>query len=525
MWQGRLWAAVSAGALALGAPPMGAQRPSPTPVRLVLHLSVDQLRPDYLDRWGPEFTGGLAWLLRESVFYPDAGQRHAVTLTAPGHATMLSGRYPRGHGILSNDRGVPDRLAPLLGGATSTGASPARFRGTALYDWMRAADPEIRALSVSRKDRGAILPVGRAKVPVYWYANGIFTTSRWYADTLPTWLAAWNTQDVVSRFAGTAWTTLRDPATYPEPDDRPFEYGGNDRTFPHVLPDDWTMASGELEYRPAMDSLTLDVAWRGVKAHGIGRRDRPDFLAVSLSVTDNIGHRWGPGSREQHDNLLRLDRNLGWFLDSLATIVPRDQWLVSLTSDHAITEYPEATGARRLAIAPEARALETWARDRWGVSLDAAFEAGLLFADVAQLRARGVDVDSLADAMASRIRAMPGVRAVYTPRSLPTAPGGDAELWRRLVAPGIGWVVAVSLEEGTIFSGSRTSTSHGTTNPEDMRVPLLIRVPGVAPRRIARPVDVVDLGPTLAHLLGIRPTEPLDGSPLRELAGPRRSRR
>ncbi|HET9132680.1 MAG TPA: alkaline phosphatase family protein [Gemmatimonadales bacterium] len=509
--------------LAGGAEAQG--RPASPPIRLVLHLSVDQLRPEYLTRWGPEFTGGLAWLLGESVFYPKAGQRHAMTETAPGHATMLSGRWPRNHGILANDRGVPDRLYPLLAGATATGASPARFRGTTLYDWMRAADSGVRALSVSRKDRGAILPVGRAKVPVYWYANGRFTTSRWYADTLPTWLADWNAQDVVARFAGTAWTTLRDASTYPEPDDRTFEYGGNDGTFPHVLPDDWTMASGELEYRPVMDSLILDVAWRGVKAHGIGRRDRPDFLAVSLSTTDNIGHRWGPGSREQHDNILRLDGNLGWFLDSLATVVPREQWLVSLTADHGVQEYPEAAGTRRVSLAAEERALDAWTRARWGIDLASDIESGLLLADVAQLRARGVDVDSLSDAMATRIRAIPGVRAVYTPRTLPTARGVDAELWRRQIPATTGWLFAVSLEEGTIFSGSRTSTSHGTTNAADVIVPLLIRAPGVAPRRVDRAVDVVDLGPTLAHLLGVRPTEPLDGSPLLELAGPRRSRR
>ena len=176
--------------------------PAPKP-RLVVVITVDQLRPDYLDRYRAQLDGGLAWLLRGGAYFADAYQDHAVTETAPGHATVLSGRWPAHTGIIGNVRGVLDSTARLIG-VPGPGASPARFRGTALFDWLKAADPRARALSVSRKDRGAILPIGRARENVYWYQSGFFTTSRYYADSLPTWVAAFTARITLSGITRTA---------------------------------------------------------------------------------------------------------------------------------------------------------------------------------------------------------------------------------------------------------------------------------------------------------------------------------
>jgi len=156
--------------------------------RLIVAITVDQMRYDYLERFASQYQSGLARLIKSGAIYTNAYQDHANTETAPGHATILSGREPYRTGIVLNSIGVPDSRAPLIGGG-GPGASPFRFRGTTLIDWMKAKDRRSRALSVSRKDRGAILPMGRAKESVFWYAsNGKFTTSTYYADTLPTWV-------------------------------------------------------------------------------------------------------------------------------------------------------------------------------------------------------------------------------------------------------------------------------------------------------------------------------------------------
>ena len=167
-----------------------ADAPRPT---LVVFFTIDQMRPDYFDRWKGQLTGGLARLDRDGVLYVNAFHDHATTETAPGHSVTMSGRFPAHTGIVRNNAGVGDSAEPLLYGQRGLGASPFRFRGSTLIDWLRTNDPGSRALSVSRKDRGAILPMGRAHQSVYWYGfERGFTTSTYYADTLPAWVQRFN---------------------------------------------------------------------------------------------------------------------------------------------------------------------------------------------------------------------------------------------------------------------------------------------------------------------------------------------
>src|SRR5213596_1737726 len=318
--------------------------PPPARPKLVLVITVDQLRPDYFTRWKTQLTGGLGQLMNEGAFFTDGYQDHGVTETAPGHATILSGMWPAHTGIIRNSEGVQDSLAPLLGTA-GPGASPRRFRGTTLVDWLKAVDPATRVLSVSKKDRGAILPVGRAKEQVFWFQSGLFTTSRYYADTLPSWVQAFNARRLPFKAASTTWTLLLPDSAYKEPDSEVWENGGSDVVFPHRLPADSVSAAAVIAGEPAMDSLTLLFAVEGFEALKLGRKGT-DILAVSLSTTDAVGHAFGPDSREIHDQILRLDRYLGWFLKRVTDRVGKDNVVVVLTADHGVTSYPERTRAR-----------------------------------------------------------------------------------------------------------------------------------------------------------------------------------
>ena len=209
------------------APATSAVAAQSAPPTLVVQITVDQLRPDYLDRWSSQFTGGLARLLKQGAFFSNATHDHATTETAPGHATLWSGRYPSHTGVVLNELGVADPQSPLLFGRGG-GASPYRFRGSALFDWMRTRDQFSRALSVSRKDRGAILPLGRAKQQVYWYSlDGRFTTSRYYADTVPTWVQQFNAREFLKPYLGAEWNTMLPASQYPEPDSAVIENQGN----------------------------------------------------------------------------------------------------------------------------------------------------------------------------------------------------------------------------------------------------------------------------------------------------------
>lgn len=515
-----LTAATLAAALVFLPGPGNGTVTAPRPTLLVL-VVIDQMVPAYFDRYGHEFAGGLGRLYRQGVVFTDARQDHAITETAPGHSTLLSGRPPASTGIVANHLGVGDRAYELVG-STASGASPARFRGTTLYDWLVAADSAAAVLSMSSKDRGAILPVGRGGRDIFWFRGARFTTSTWYRRELPAWLERWNARNGAARLAGMEWTTLRDASRYEEPDSMPYEHGGTDFTFPHRLPTDTAAFLPELVRTPWADSLTLDAAIEGVASTGLGTRGHVDLLVLSLSGTDEVGHRYGPQSREIHDQLLRLDQWLGQFLDSLATLVPAERTVVALSADHGMTPYPEATGTGgRVTLTPILADLRRQYETRYQVRLGFGTASGLVSADVAALRSRGINVDSLSRAVAGRLRALPGVATVYTPADLTARArtSQDARRWRRTLPADFGWLAAASLQAGWIWANSDDEAEHGTTSLLDMHVPLIIMAPGLAPARVARRVTTEDLGPTLAVLAGVRPTEAVTGTPLPEVTG------
>ncbi|MEO6446911.1 MAG: alkaline phosphatase family protein, partial [Gemmatimonadaceae bacterium] len=331
-------AVLGAAMLALSACHLPAQQSTaPRHPSLVVLITVDQLRPEYLELYRPQFTGGFARLLNGGAIFTNAFHDHGITETAPGHASTLSGRFPRSTGIVANNAGVLDPQAPLIGVAGDP-ASPFRFRGTTLADWLRYADPQSRAVSVSRKDRGAILPLGRAKGEAYWFApSGMFTTSRYYSDTLPGWVQRFNARRLPQAYAGKQWDLLLPASSYPEPDSLPYESFGKGYLFPHLFPEDSATAGAVIAGAPMMDEITLQLALDGVRARELGASPgRTDLLAVSLSTTDAVGHRYGPDSRELHDQIVRVDRYLGAFIDSLYRMRDSASIVFALTSDHGV---------------------------------------------------------------------------------------------------------------------------------------------------------------------------------------------
>ena len=342
--------------LACASPPQSSAQPSvpsiqpSAPPKLIVLITIDQMRADYLDKWSSQFTGGLARLTKNGAVFTNAFQDHANSETAPGHATLLSGREPYRTGIVFNTEGVPDPGSPIIGGG-GPGASPFRFKGSTLFDWLKYRDSHSRALSVSRKDRGAILPIGHSREAVFWYqSDGRFSTSSYYADKLPDWVDAFNALRIPQSYAGKAWTPLLPLSEYPEPDTVIFEDGGREPAFPHVMFADSAAAARNLLAFPWMDDVTVQFALAGVNAMRLGAGRSTDLLAVSLSSTDAVGHRFGMSSRELHDQILRVDRAVGVLIDSLYKLRDSSTIVFALTADHGVTQMPElAERARRLA--------------------------------------------------------------------------------------------------------------------------------------------------------------------------------
>ncbi len=500
------------------------ERPVPAKPRLIVHLSIDQLRPDYLDVYGGEFTAGLARLLHGGAYFPNGYQDHAVTETAPGHSTMMSGRFPRGTGIVENDRGVLDIESPLIAGAKGDPASPFRFRGSTLGDWLRFADARARLLSVSRKDRAAILPLGRAKGEAYWYAplSGFFTTSRWYADTLPTWVQRFNARNLPQSYAGKTWNLLAPAARYTEPDSNPLEALGKDYLFPHVFPNDVQQAVILLIHTPMMDEITAQLALEGVTARELGAMPgRTDFLAVSFSSTDAVGHKYGPDSREQHDQMLRLDRTLGVFIDSLYKLRDSSTIVFSLTADHGVAPFPDSgftsryrkVPAGRTSLRPVTRALYDSLAHRGVDTAGYRVDTGVLYLDSLAFARAHVNRDSVARAYVADMSKVEGVLRADLFADLArrdTTRDVIARRWLHMYPPDLPVMAVVTLKPFWTWRGVLTA-NHGTPHDYDARVPVLFYGAGIRTGRFADTVRVVDIAPTLAALAEVRPEERLDG--------------
>lgn len=523
---------VSAGFTPL--PPASAQAGDVAPPRLVVFITVDAMRADYLPRFAPQLTGGLGRLYRGGAVFTNGWQDHAITETAPGHSATMSGRFPVHTGISANSAGVNDTTVTLVE-ATGPGASPFRFQGTTLTDWLIAKDSRTRVLSVSRKDRAAILPIGRSKQPVFWYAaNGTFTTSTYYSSTLPDWVREFNAQRLAQGYAGQAWRLLLPDSVYSEPDSVAIESGGTGFVFPHIESNSPDTAARQLAEFPWMDELTLKFALAGVNALGLGAGPQTDVLAISLSTTDAVGHRYGPDSREIHDQILRVDRALGVFLDSLFRMRGPDNVVIALTADHGLTPFPEVhahdpnVGAIRVNPRPFlqhlSNSLAVAGVEGMGLNTFGAytgngftFDPGVFTIDLASLTKAHINIDSLLQATRAGFLKVPGVARVDRISELvhrDTVDDRIARRWLHMFADDSKAALVVTLAPYNYWL-SGPSAQHGSPNDSDARVPIIFYGSGVRSGRYDEFARVVDMAPTLAAIVRVTPLEKLDGHVLR----------
>jgi hypothetical protein len=531
----------------LAVEPVGPGEATPPPALVVL-IAVDQLRRDRLT---DELPGGLGRLVRDGRVYVEGVLDHSSTETCPGHATMLSGRHPGALGVPGNsyiarETGervycVEDRAddATVLGGNVgdewepSTGRSPRSLRGGGLGGWMKEAWPGTRVFSVSGKDRAAIAMVGRDADVAWWVARkrGGFTTSRYYRDTLPDWVAAWNAASL-SEIPAT-WThapegTAR--AGVSRADDFAGESDERSRTSPHPLnAGDAEERSANLWQSPYLDALTFDFARRLVENEDLGGGVYPDLLAISASATDTVGHGYGPDSAEARDALARLDLAVGTFVDFLDARLGPNRVVIALTADHGVLALPEwlaatgdsecpVEGGRQGLLGLSARLLLEMHFElspfSWpGSWLDV---SGQLMVNRARARAQDVPVER-AIAVAERwLEEQPVIREVWTQEEIRGGVGPMATLYQNSLDPERSGDLAIELEPGCLIDFQGAGTTHGSPHEYDRAVPIVFYGPGVVPGRVPGPAATVDIGPTLAGLIGLAPPDGLDGRDLLE---------
>jgi predicted AlkP superfamily pyrophosphatase or phosphodiesterase len=323
-------------------------------------------------------------------------------------------------------------------------------------------------------------------------------------------------------FAGKSWTLLLPDSAYKEADSVSVEAGGRNFVFPHPIPDDSAGAASAIRTSPWMDEITLAFALNGLNALSLGEPSRTDVLAISLSATDYIGHSFGPDSREMHDNVLRLDRNLGVFFDSLFKLRDSLRVAIAFTADHGVGTIPElaATSVKPTPVRVDPMALAAILRglvasDGIDSSL-VVFDWQTVVANRSAVKMNSAALDRALDIFSRQARKLPGISRVDRFLDLlraDTVNDAIARRWVHQFPANSNVQLVITLTPFSIFSG--IVATHGSPRDYDSHVPLIFAGPWFAPGRYTEFVRTVDLAPTLAAIAGVKPSERLDGVVLR----------
>lgn len=506
----------------------GASSPA-APPRLVVLLVIDQFPSEYIELYGHQWTRGLRRLIDGGALFTEGAYPYGATATCAGHSTIGTGAFPQRHGMVGNewyDRTLGKRVTceedpnvapiPLSEGTTSARNSATYVMVPALADELRRQLPrQPRIVSVAEKARSAIGLGGHGgpDTVVVWRGSGrVWTTSSAYTSEPWPDVVDFMRRNPMTSAYGEVWTRLLPENAYLFVDDdpaepRPAPWG---RTFPHTLhspngPDDGVFSTAWVR-SPWADAFVVDLAIHLLHTRQLGRDDGTDMLALSLASLDGAGHQYGPRSHEVQDVLARADLAIGRLLDALDDAVGRGNYVIALSADHGVARIPEEAAAdgrdagRIGSInAVAQKALQAALGPGQHVGMADGAQVALTPAALAALRERPEARQTVLSALA----AMPGVVKVFDRDQLSgTDETDDPDLraWRLSFMADRSGDFAVAVRPGWIYGS--TGTNHGTQNPYDQRVPLLLYGAGVRPGRYSTTASPADLAPTLAALAG-----------------------
>ena len=532
--------------------------------RLILQVTVDQLRGDlpwrYYDRLG---KGGFRFLLDEGTVFADAHHGHANTETIVGHTTLATGAHPAAHGMIGNlwfDRetgkqvyniedpnhrlltagaGVDTQteIDPTQKVASTDGRSPAAILVSTFSDEL-ALNTAGRAkiFGVSIKDRGAVSMAGHAG-KAFWFskATGEWVTSGYYYDRYPESVIAFNKAIPTQRYAQESWELLHDRSSYlfGDADDQPWETAlpGYGRVFPHPFGDAGSkLFTTLLTISPAGDDMTLAFAKALVINEQLGRDDVTDYLAVSFSSTDYVGHVFGPSSLESEDNILRLDRTLGELFSFIDEQIGLEKTLIVLSADHGAPEAPGYLNS--LGIPGGYVHPDRWEKTSAFQTLKKKFGIGqeliqnyvhpYLYLNSKVIQDKDLDKAALERAVAAELVKFPDVALAVSSTAMREGNLPDTPIHRAILnnfnpsRSGDIFVVFAPNRFINDFDGLDVAVTHGSPWGYDTYVPILFGGYGVPAQRIVRRVETIDIAPTLAAIAHVKPPSGATGRVLTE---------
>ncbi len=544
--------------------PSAAGDAAPAP-RLILQITVDQLRGDLPNRFVRNMgAGGFRYLMEQGIWYADANYSHANTETIVGHTSLATGAYPSAHGMVANvwldrttgkltyniedpryhiltpgaDVDKTTEIDPTQKVASTDGRSPAAIEVSTFSDELaiRTAG-KAKLFGVSVKDRGAVSMAGHAG-KAFWFSkkSGEFVTSSYYYDRYPAWVSAWNAKKPAGSYSGKSWQLLREQATYAfgGSDDAPWEtdFPGYGRVFPHPYgAADSKYFTTLLTLSPAGDALTLDFAKSLIDSEQLGQDDVPDYLSISFSSTDYVGHLFGPSSLEMEDNILRLDRTLADLFAYVDEHVGLSNTLIVLSADHGGPEIPgylNTLGIDAAYVTPDAwdkAPTMNRLKQKFGIAgeLIQSYFHPYLYLNRDAIAARGLDQAEVEQMVADELMKFDGVALAVSSRALRDGHLPDTPLIRsalRNYNPKRSGDIYLIFEPDHYindFDGLTVASTHGSPWRYDTFVPVVFAGGPARGQQVYRAIEPTDIAPTLAAVVGAKPPSGARGGPLMEV--------
>ncbi len=506
--------------------------------KVVIGIVVDQMRADYLSTFSENYSnGGFQKLKSEGTWFKNCYINYLPSYTGPGHASIYTGSVPAIHGIVGNDwydrKGgtsvycANDGSCVAVGGSPVAGfVSPRRMNVTTITDELRlATNNRSRTFAMSLKDRGAALPGGHTATAAYWMDDslGHFMSSSFYMKNLPSWVNDFNIAEKVRDYLDKGWQPINNIQDYLYNENTPSIYEGrlgDDKanTFPYVFKN---QSNAIIKRTPHGNSILFDFAKATIENEEIGKGDYPDFLAISFSATDYIGHNFGPNSMEVEDTYLRFDIELANFLHYLDKKFGKNNYLLFLTADHGAAHNPSYLVDKKI---PAGYFFGSKEKEKLNNDLLKKFGQENLcdFIDNGQvyLNKEKVQTDTLRKKLIEEVvtyfERNDAVQFVVDIKKISQAsmPNMLKELVLNSYNPERSGDVAFILKPAYLDAYATTGTSHGVWNAYDTKIPLLFYGKNISAQHINETVYMTDIAPTIANLLGISPPNGCVGKPI-----------
>lgn len=534
----RLILPVLAGFLAITAHAQKAVKPvADAPIqrpKLVVGIVVDQMRWDYLYRFNPLFkaSGGFKRMMNEGFSCDNTLIPYTPTITACGHTCTFTGSVPAIHGITGNAwwdnlqmKSIycsEDKTVKGVGGKTEEDGqmSPRNMLTTTICDELRlATNFKSKVIGVALKDRGSILPAGHSANAAYWYEgkSGNFITSTYYMNELPVWVNNFNNRKLVDSLYKLNWNLALPKEVYPQyatADVKDYEgkpFGKDAVGFPYDLSSFIGKDFSKISSTPFGNTLTVEMAKAAVIAENLGKGAATDFLTVSFSSPDYVGHSFGPNSMEQVDDYVRLDDELGRLFAFLDASVGKDQYTVFLTADHAVAHVPGFMKENKLPggtldDAGMMREMNTKLKEQFGIDRTIVSMANYqVYLNHPRIDSAKLDDEAIKKWIVQYVKKNDAIANAFPTADIMTTPINKTlrEMLANGYNPRRSGDIQMILKPGYIEGGA-TGTTHGLWYPYDAHIPLLWYGWGIKHGKTKRETYMTDIAPTVAALLNIQ---------------------